>query len=50
MSSPGTDSRGRPAFFHAPRPPRMMRASNPFSLSMCATRALVASFSQVQYR
>src|SRR5215472_12962697 len=49
-SSRGTDSTGCPAFLHAARPPTRMNALNPFSRSMCATRALVASRCQVQYR
>jgi len=48
MSSSGTFSSGMPAFFQAARPPRMMRASKPWERRMCATRALVESFSQVQ--
>ena len=42
MSSAGMSSSGRPAFLHALSPPRMTRVSKPFSLRMCATRALVA--------
>jgi hypothetical protein len=44
----GTDSSGCPAFRHAASPPTITNALNPFSLSMCATRALVDSRAQVQ--
>ena len=46
----GTASTGWPALRQAARPPAMTKALNPCSLSRCATRALVASRCQVQYR
>jgi hypothetical protein len=46
----GTDSSGLPAFSQALSPPMMTNALNPLSRSRCATRALVASRAQVQYR
>jgi hypothetical protein len=49
-SSRGTASTGCPALRHAARPPTRMNALKPFSRSRSATRALVASRCQVQYR
>ena len=49
-SSAGTVSRGWPALRQAVNPPTITKALNPRSLSMCTTRALVASRIQVQYR
>ena len=46
----GTDSSGLPAFRHAVIPPTITNVLNPFSRSRYATRALVASRAQVQYR
>ena len=48
MSSGGTGSMGPPALRQAARPPVITKALNPCSRSMCATRALVASRTQVQ--
>ena len=50
MSVWGTVSNGFPALRHAARPPTITNALNPRSRSRCATRALVASRGQVQYR
>jgi hypothetical protein len=44
----GTDSTGSPALRQAVRPPTITNVLNPFSRSKCATRALVASRTQVQ--
>lgn len=49
-SSCGTGSSACPAFRQAASPPTITNALNPFSRSRCATRALVASRAQVQYR
>jgi hypothetical protein len=46
----GTVSTDWPALRQAARPPMMTNALNPCSRSRCATRALVASRCQVQYR
>ena len=46
----GTGSTGCPAFRHAANPPVITNARNPCLLSSSATRALVASRAQVQYR
>lgn len=48
ISSFGTCSTAPPALRHAASPPVITKALNPCSLSMCATRALVASRTQVQ--
>lgn len=50
MSFDGTLSTGFPALRHAASPPTITNALNPLSRSRCATRALVASCGQVQYR
>jgi hypothetical protein len=48
-SAPSLDVTGRPASCHAAQPPVRARAFfHPACLSSCATRALVASLSQVQ--
>ena len=49
-SSLGTDSNGSPALRQAASPPTITNVLNPLSRSMCATRALVASRGQVQYK
>src|SRR5882672_8563720 len=46
----GTDSTGSPALRQAVSPPTITNVLNPFSRSKCATRALVASRAQVQYK
>jgi hypothetical protein len=46
----GTVSSGFPALRHAARPPTITNALNPCSRNRYATRALVASRGQVQYR
>jgi hypothetical protein len=46
----GTDSTGSPALRQAVNPPTITNVLKPFSRSICATRALVASRAQVQYR
>ena len=48
ISSFGTCSTAPPALRQAASPPVITCALNPCSLSICATRALVASRSQVQ--
>ena len=47
-SSLGTDSKCPPALRQAASPPTITNVLNPFSRSRCATRALVASRTQVQ--
>jgi hypothetical protein len=46
----GTRSTGLPALRQAARPPTITNVLNPCCRSRCATRALVASRGQVQYR
>ena len=41
---------GSPALRQAVNPPTITNVLKPFSRSRCATRALVASRAQVQYR
>ena len=50
ISSGGTGSSGSPAFFQARKPPLMTAARTPFSSRRRATRTLVASPRQVQYK
>src|ERR1700684_1223854 len=46
----GIDSSGCPALRQAVNPPTITNVLNPLSCSRCATRALVPSRAQVQYR
>ena len=46
----GIDSSGPPALSQAVNPPTITNVWKPLSCSRCATRALVASRVQVQYK